>query len=130
MVRATLGHCEAPGCSAPRYLKHRYCSTHWMRLYRYGDFESRRPVAAIRVSGGYLSYRGQRIHRLVLMDVIGPGEHPCHWCGRPVSWDRSYPKDIDGLVVDHLDGNKMNNDPANLVPACNPCNTRRRNRVA
>lgn len=26
------------------------------------------------------------------------------------------------LVVDHLDGDKANNDIANLVPSCNTCN--------
>jgi hypothetical protein len=29
------------------------------------------------------------------------------------------------LVPDHLDGNRLNNDPANLVPACTPCNVMR-----
>lgn len=29
------------------------------------------------------------------------------------------------LIVDHLDGNPTNNDPANLAPACHPCNVRR-----
>jgi hypothetical protein len=64
-------------------------------------------------------------HRKVLYDRIGPGWHPCHWCGRLVEWRVSQPtKDV--LVVDHLDHDIRNNAPENLVPSCNPCNCRRR----
>ena len=61
-------------------------------------------------------------HRLVLFESIGPGQHPCHWCSVLVSWDLTYPASIDALVVDHLDDDKLNNDPTNLAPSCNPCN--------
>lgn len=67
-------------------------------------------------------------HRVVLYDHIGPGPHPCHWCGSPVDWRvRAQWASFRGdeLVVDHLDGNPQNNDPANLVPSCFTCNTRR-----
>lgn len=65
------------------------------------------------------------VHRVVLLAKIGPGEHPCHWCSGMVSWDKPWPDDPDSLCVDHLDGNKRNNDPANLVPSHGACNTRR-----
>lgn len=62
---------------------------------------------------------------MVLFDAIGPGEHPCHWCGWPVSWDVVYRAGSDvlaerweALIADHLDGDRANNDPANLVPSC------------
>lgn len=58
-------------------------------------------------------------HRAVLYDMIGPGPHPCHWCGKAMEWG-GY-----SLTADHLDFNRSNNDPANLVPSCNPCNIRR-----
>ena len=61
-----------------------------------------------------------RVHRAVLYDEIGPGEHPCHRCGQMVAWQGRPP-----LVVDHLDGNTWNNDPENLAPACDPCNRSR-----
>lgn len=65
-------------------------------------------------------------HRMVLYDEIGPGWHPCHWCGVEVEWrvrGRGVPTTGE-LSVDHLDGDKQNNEPGNLVPCCRPCNTR------
>lgn len=68
-------------------------------------------------------------HRFVLYESIGPGSHPCHWCKATVSWgapgtgNRS--KGV--LVVDHMDGDKLNNDIGNLVPSCNGCNISRSN---
>jgi hypothetical protein len=63
-----------------------------------------------------------RIHRAVLYDRIGPGEHRCHWCPRFVRWDGS---GIGRLVADHVDKDRWNNDPGNLVPSCRSCNTER-----
>jgi hypothetical protein len=58
-------------------------------------------------------------HRYVLYEKIGPGRHPCHWgCGRIVEWG------VD-LHVDHVDADKLNNAPENVVPSCNPCNVSR-----
>jgi hypothetical protein len=64
-------------------------------------------------------------HRVVLFDAIGPGAHPCHWCARPVRWDRSWAKAIDGLVVDHLNDVKTDNRIENLVASCGVCNSHR-----
>lgn len=61
-------------------------------------------------------------HRIVLYAAIGPGEHPCHWCARPLTWVGSPDARI---CADHLDGNRTNNIPSNLVPACLDCNTKR-----
>lgn len=64
-------------------------------------------------------------HRVVLYEAIGPGSHPCHWCGTTVTWScgKIAPE---FLTVDHLDWDRLNNDPDNLVPSCTPCNTLRR----
>lgn len=59
-------------------------------------------------------------HRVALYDKIGPGVHPCHHCGELVEWTFGIRRG--GLVVDHLDGDKRNNSPQNLVPSCNRCN--------
>lgn len=67
------------------------------------------------------------IHRVLLYDSIGAGTHPCHWCGKEVTWvvrgkSETSPTD---LVVDHVDGNRKNNALKNLVPSCHRCNTTR-----
>ncbi|MER9768914.1 HNH endonuclease [Mesorhizobium sp. M0189] len=62
------------------------------------------------------------VHRKVLYDEIGPGPHRCRWCGHKVTWGGTR---IGSLVVDHVDGDKLNNEIDNLVPSCTPCNTAR-----
>jgi hypothetical protein len=59
-------------------------------------------------------------HRAVLYDKIGPGSHHCFHCGAVVEWTHGIR--VGGLVVDHLDNDKRNNSPENLVPSCNRCN--------
>lgn len=68
-------------------------------------------------------------HRFVLFDAIGAGEHPCHWCGVTLRWDHGWPEHADALTVDHLDEDTLNNEPENLVPSCNECNTQRKRRA-
>jgi hypothetical protein len=62
-------------------------------------------------------------HRVVLHDHIGAGEHPCHWCNKPVFWEIK--RGPSKLVVDHLDADKQNNKLLNLAPSCHSCNANR-----
>jgi hypothetical protein len=128
--------CVIEGCGEPRFrhrgrIKSSYCGNHRWRKSKYGDplaaGKDRRGRISVDHHGYEIQYQQKR-HRLVLLAKIGPGEHPCHWCKRVVTWDKSAPADEDGLVVDHLDNNKRNNDPANLVPSCTACNTSRQSR--
>ncbi len=67
-----------------------------------------------------------RTHRLVLFEKIGDAATVCHWCSRKVHW---FGAGHSELVTDHLDENKWNNDPQNLVPACRGCNIARKQRA-
>lgn len=66
------------------------------------------------------------LSRVVLYDKIGPGEHPCHWCKKPVRWIvGGGPGTPSSLLADHLDWDIQNNSPDNLVPSCHLCNSHR-----
>ena len=130
--------CSIEGCSQPLYCKG-LCTTHYTRLRRKGS-----PGEAARLRGvfgaGSVNGDGYRVlhdrshplataqgkvleHRVVLFEKIGDGAHPCHWCRTIVAWGEGPAGSR--LNVDHLDANKLNNDPGNLVPSCLDCNTKR-----
>lgn len=130
--------CSVDGCERPGNSGRGLCSMHRRRYKRNGTTETR-PVGEappLRV-GSYsrvfvgrdhpLAHSRGTVwkHRLALYEATGPGYHPCHWCGAAVCWESRWPKGSDGLCVDHLDNNRSNNDPANLVPSCGRCNVSR-----
>lgn len=133
MPKAT---CSVDGCTSPIQARG-WCPKHYHRWRRTGDPADRqarnRYVAShgyvrVRAPGHPLAHPTQHYvyeHRLVLFELIGSGEHSCHWCGRRVSWTQGSPGNADALVVDHLDGDRANNAEANLVAACQKCNTNR-----
>lgn len=130
--------CALDGCPRPKYCKG-LCVMHYDRLRRRGDVGTVESERRARGTGhvtdyGYLwtSIPGHplataqnkvAVHRVVLYERIGPGRHPCHWCGKSLPWMGG--ADV-AINVDHLDHNRLNNDPDNLVPSCLDCNTKRR----
>jgi len=64
-------------------------------------------------------------HRVILYEKIGPGAHPCHWCGKSVEWIPGGRTKPGSLIADHVDGDPSDNDPENLVPSCQGCNIHR-----
>lgn len=127
--------CDAAGCARrARSKRGRWCDRHYSRMRRNGTLQLKtkaRQAAGVTIEGYAwlldvshpLSRVGRVLaHRKTLYDHIGSGEHPCHWCGKPVRWGG---RKRGALVVDHLDGDKLNNEIENLVPACNPCNSAR-----
>jgi hypothetical protein len=65
------------------------------------------------------------VARLVLYEKIGPGTHPCHWCGSPVTWTPGGGPRHGALLADHLNWDRTDDSPQNLVPACTECNAHR-----
>lgn len=141
--------CTAADCtSKARTREGRLCEMHYYRQYRTGalDLRGREPKSGIRATIGTAKPSGVTItshgyawtyapahpvagssgalyvHRAVLYDAIGPGSHPCYWCKATITWSA---KGKEKLVVDHLDGDKLNNAPSNLVPSCHRCNSTR-----
>jgi hypothetical protein len=130
--------CSLDGCSQPLYCKG-FCVMHYSRLRTLG---ATGPAERLKApdGSGFVNEYGYRVfydrshplaraqgkvleHRAVLYGAIGPGPHPCHWCLTPLNWDR--PNGHGGLCVDHLDHDKLNNVPSNLVPSCLDCNAKR-----
>lgn len=139
--------CAVEGCDRPRASKtngtrRALCGGHQNRKDRFGDVMADKPLRKVTLNaGGHLSSHGYWLkampghplafangnvleHRAIVYDLHGAGEHPCHWCSRIVDWSIEFPAP-GALVVDHLDGNRINNDPSNLVISCQPCNTAR-----
>jgi len=121
--------CTVADCGRP-HKAGGLCGLHYLRLKRTGslDVPDRRLAAkryrVITRRDHPLAMRNGRVyeHRAVLYDQLGPKPEPCHWCGRTVEWgDRDHP-----LFVDHVDHDRQNNDPTNLVPSCGTCNGSRR----
>lgn len=65
------------------------------------------------------------VNRAVLYDELGDRRLNCYWCERQLFWRGV---GIEKVVADHLDGNRLNNQPNNLVPACRICNSNRARR--
>lgn len=66
-------------------------------------------------------------HRFVLYEALGqPVASKCHWCGYVLPWKTGLIGAYTHVVnADHLNADKSNNEPGNLVPACYWCNANR-----
>lgn len=128
--------CSVEGCTNHQVYSDGICNSCYYRRKRTGTLDKRTWAYRSLSEHGYVVVWGRKDHplvstagmlyehRMVLYDTIGPGPHSCYWCAKPITWIKG--KCIKGaLVADHLDGNKQNNDPSNLVAACNPCNAAR-----
>ena len=123
--------CMVEGCSTPRR-QNGVCMMHLYRMRRTGSYEARPllPVGTTSVhSHGYIiEHQPGHVlarpltaqlyqHRRVKFDEIGYGPHQCRYCSCHIHWGS-------GLEVDHVDTDRANNSPDNLVECCGPCNKR------
>lgn len=88
---------------------------------------------------GYVRYIGYKhpasnasgitsLQRIVLWDKLHGRGSMCHWgCGLWVSWGKVFSKDADAIVADHVNLDKQDNSPENIVPSCQHCNLTRAN---
>lgn len=123
--------CSVEGCESPaNRVAAGLCEKHYTRIRRNGNVFSQyeRLPEVIKHTGGYdlIKARGHRLsaggarayaHRVAFYEANGEGPFKCHWCAAPVTWA--------DMHVDHLDDNKTNNDPRNLVASCPVCNMQR-----
>ena len=126
--------CVVPGCKNSRQYSDGTCNSCYYRRSRTGTVDRRvyayrsiQPSGYVALSDKTHALSGKDgflyEHRKVLFDAIGIGPHECRWCRKPISWKASDRRSM--IVVDHLDGDKANNDPRNLVASCQGCNGRR-----
>lgn len=127
-------HKKCPGCSSPvvraaQKFCSRSCSAR--RGTRKSDSEYLGRYRLVDDPSHPLSDASGRVreHRRVLFEKIGDGIHSCHWCGDLVTWMVGVGAVKGALQADHVNGNKLDNRPKNLVPSCHVCNTRRGNRI-
>lgn len=104
---------------------------HYGRLRRNGNLDGRKPRKdKYQHSHGYLvkavddhpletpgSHGYVYEHRVVFYQTFGAGPFECHHCGGRVTWD--------DMHVDHLNDEKDDNRPENLVASCARCNQKR-----
>lgn len=130
--------CTWEACTKPaRSRSAKLCPQHYHRIYRHGDANKTANAPTTPSASPGRRYRtayaprhalamangNVYVHRRVLYDILGPGEHPCHWCGVPVHW--STRGDKLGLYPDHVNGLGDDNRAENLVPSCLSCNSGR-----
>jgi len=140
--RVKQSTCRIEGCERPHRNRDSLCAGHRSCMDRQGNVAADVPLRSVSspYKNGYLmgydpshplaQADGRvRVHRKVLYDAIGPGQHACHWCGSPITWDISSPTS-GGLETDHVNGSKSDNRPENLVPSCKRCNVKRDRGIA
>jgi endogenous inhibitor of DNA gyrase (YacG/DUF329 family) len=121
--------CGVPVTRPPSHIGKGYCSKACAYDARRKENPSVRrivykPDHPLAGATGYVSEA-----RLVLYAKIGPGSHPCHWCGEPVEWMvGKHGGPTGALIATHVNNDALDNSPNNLVPSCQSCNIWRKRR--
>ena len=125
---ASLPSCKVTGCSGrATRVSAGMCERHYCCVRRTGSTRPKLPRIR-KLHGGYVRMRkpghaladsagGMYAHRYVAYETHS-GECPhCFWCSARLDWSVA--------VVDHLNEDKTDNRPENLVVSCNGCNRAR-----
>lgn len=123
--------CSVKDCGREaRYKTAQLCQKHYFRIRRNGTVERRAIGGAMKyvTPNGYVTLRmpdhplankGGLVfeHRFVMWPIVGADCRPCELCAKPQTWATCH--------VDHVDENRLNNDPENLRILCRGCNVKR-----
>lgn len=125
----TLPKCSVVGCDSPAVrVGAGLCEKHYSRVRRTGSYEAREVIGRYVTGSGYIKVlrhghpmadaKGHVFeHRLVAFEEANGACPSCFWCGCRLEWESA--------VVDHLNEDKQDNKPTNLVVSCNDCNRAR-----
>lgn len=125
--------CKVDGCErSAMYKADQVCQKHYFRMMRNGTYDVVKKDRKERIenpAGYQLIYNPAHPlaqangyvyeHRMVAHEKYGENLPPCELCGKATSW-KAYTTHID-----HIDEDVRNNNPENLRPLCNGCNSRR-----
>lgn len=123
--RSYEGLCSASGCCLPaNRIGAKLCEKHYIRMRRTGCLDIKK-VTHRCLAGGYVRVKRSTHplvnkggwmyeHREVAYDTNNGVCPTCFWCNVDLKWGYTH--------IDHLDDNKINNKPENLVVSCPKCN--------
>src|SRR5438045_3814944 len=83
------------------------------------------PPAETVIRNGYeytwdgLEYVAARREAYFNSDRGKAAQQKCYWCAKALS---SYGSKATAVVIDHIDNDRLNNDPENLGASCRDCN--------
>lgn len=133
------GTCSVQGCErSANYKKDMICQMHYFRRMRNGSFnlketkcerqgylEHSNGYRLIKMPGHPLARKCGAIfqHRAVAFEKYGWDIPPCEFCGASSDWFTRK------THIDHIDEDRTNNSPENLRVLCNPCNTKRTEKI-
>ena len=124
--------CSIRECEQPTKSRG-WCAKHYKRWERRRDLGDPEPPRPVPNQKGYLTQRmpdhptanvqGRAyLHRVALWDRLDGREPECAFCHVRLVWGGT---ESNSVTVEHLDGDRTNNHPLNLVAACPSCNTKR-----
>ena len=124
-------NCGDPIRKRPNYKKARFCSHDCYSESIRGKAKVDKVEGRMATAKGHpLAPASGRIAyaRLALYEKIGPGPHPCHWCESEITWMPGVGPKHGAIIADHINFDRTDDSPDNLVASCLNCNAHRTER--